>query len=607
VYLWSFAFVLVAGFSLLQTGCRRKVETTTAPDLSEVAIKVEEKPSDKQADRPPAGTLPRRMLFIHISRYMYLNPLTYAQVSSGGTGQDRSKSAAMRLAYDWRIPSDPKANKFNQLFVLSDTARPDDAKGPPPLCMKNVVVGAYEQFFETSRAQDRIVVYFGGHVLEKDGKAYIAPIEGDPAEIEATMIPLSDFYDKLKACKATQKVVIWDVCRYNPERGRVRPGSEPMTPQLHQALVAAPDGVEVVVTCSPGENALEFSNLQVEQARSVPNYSGSSFLESMRVAIAKDIKRKGEPMAARPEDPLPIGELVAGVARITNDVATLPAVDLKQTVTLQGKMKQLQTPPDPDESAAKRFDFQAPPRGVPASEIASIVIEFAVPPIQPDLTDTGLTDIAFREEVMKDYKADVSVEEILKNKEKYKFRAATLSAFERLRGVWMSVSRVSGGPHASDGFAAPVNEALKRAITREEEPWLMGIAELELVNIDLDKLEPLRAGEPKRWQAHYDYARAVVKARLAHMQEFDRAVDCVLRETLPRLDMKLGQDGYRLVSSNKIGSKDAEKLANEARTIYGKIIANHKGTPWAIQAKRDQSVALGLMWQPASTVRDFRE
>jgi hypothetical protein len=33
------------------------------------------------------------------------------------------------------------------------------------------------------------------------------------------------------------------------------------------------------------------------------------------------------------------------------------------------------------------------------------------------------------------------------------------------------------------------------------------------------------------------------------------------------------------------------------KTISGKLIAEHKGTPWAIQAKRDQRFALGLMWQ----------
>ncbi len=158
-----------------------------------------------------SGPFPRRMLFIHISKYMYLNPLT-----AGLAGIDRSKAAANHLAFQWRVPQD-KDN--NQLFILSDTAKPD-----PPIPMKNVVVGAYEKFFETSRGQDRIVVYFGGHAVEKDGKVYLAPIEGE-LEDANSLIPLAEFYAKLNACKATQKVVIWDVCRFNAVRGHERPGS----------------------------------------------------------------------------------------------------------------------------------------------------------------------------------------------------------------------------------------------------------------------------------------------------------------------------------------------------------------------------------------------
>ena len=126
-------------------------------------------------------------------------------------------------------------------------------------------------------------MYFGGHALEKDGKAYLASVEG---EIEGegwqqTLIPLDEFYAKLKDCKAAQKVMIWDVCRFNPQRGKQRPGSDPMSPALHSALAAAPPGVEVVISCSAGENALEFSKFQPDPTNRT-TYGGSVFLESVR-------------------------------------------------------------------------------------------------------------------------------------------------------------------------------------------------------------------------------------------------------------------------------------------------------------------------------------
>src|SRR5207245_596174 len=116
----------------------------------------------------------------------------------------------------------------------------------------------------TSRAQDRVILYFGGHAFEKGGKAYLAPMEAEPdgEDWEKSVIPLDAFFDEMKKCKATQKVVVWDVCRFNPEKGKVRPGSEPMTEALYKLLTAPPPGIQVVTTCKPGENALEFSALR---------------------------------------------------------------------------------------------------------------------------------------------------------------------------------------------------------------------------------------------------------------------------------------------------------------------------------------------------------
>ena len=112
--------------------------------------------------------------------------------------KDLTRPAAQRIAYDWHIPSD-KDN--NQVFVLSDTGT------SAAIPVKNVVAGAYERFFETSREQDRIVLYFGGHAIEKDGKAYLAPVEGeiDGADWQKSLIPLDEFYARLKACKASRR------------------------------------------------------------------------------------------------------------------------------------------------------------------------------------------------------------------------------------------------------------------------------------------------------------------------------------------------------------------------------------------------------------------
>jgi hypothetical protein len=148
-----------------------------------------------------------------------------------------------------------------------------------------------------------------------------------------------------------------------------------------------------------------------------------------------------------------------------------------------------------------------------------------------------------------------------------------------------------------------VTEAVKRQFKAEQDAWALGIARLELLGLRLDELAKDRAAQPPRWQAHYDYTRAVLKLHLAYMQEYNLAVGNVITETMPDLDVKLGHDSYALVplETAKMKSKRAVKqLAAEAEALFEKLAAERKGTPWAVQARWDRAVPLGLAWQPAT-------
>jgi hypothetical protein len=534
------------------------------------------------------GPFPRRLLFIHISKYMFLNPLT----ASAPGASDKSKPAAFRLAFDWRVPND-KDN--NQLFVLSDTA-PPEKKQATQVPLKNVVMGAYEQFFDTSRPQDRIVVYFGGHVLEADGKAYIVPVEGDPDD-PTSFIPLDDFYAKLNACKATQKVVIWDVCRFNPDRGRTRvAGTNVMTESLAKSLAGAPPGVEVVTTCQPGENALEFYSINVEYDPKIPPFSGSSFLES---ALYMAAKNKATPSKS-PNDPIPIAELVSVVApRLNKMAANSPGEQKKQTLKLDGKVSSALVPFNAEEAQAKRFDMPNAMTG-DQTEINSIIQEFTVPPIKNDTQDTGIGELPFRDEIMKNYKSEVSLNEIENDKEKYKFQARVLEAFQAVRKIWDGGGEKGISSMREVINKSEINDATKKQISKELDVWAESIAKLELISSSLDEIARMKETQSKRWQAHFEYIRAVVKTRLAYMNEYNKLMGDVRTETLPPLDKDKGQNQYRLVSSEKMKSKkDVQKYADDAQEAYNILITEHKGTPWAIQAKREKSFSLGLLWSPA--------
>ncbi|MBN9523585.1 hypothetical protein J0H58_34585 [bacterium] len=529
--------------------------------------------------------LPRRLLFIHISNYLYLNPLTSAEVTNGSKGPDLTRPAADRLAHEWRVPRD-KDN--NQVFVVADKERP----------MRSVILGAYKAFFETSRTQDRIVVYYGGHVVAKktDDKdaAFLVPMEGDPDDAES-LIPLADFYDELKACKATQKVVIWDVARFNPERGRIRPGSEPLTEEATKLLTeTAPTGTQVILTCQPGENSLEFYNLVFDPNHREPKkIAGSAFLDLTR-------HTKGAGKSLGENDPIPVEDWTANLARKVADVAGLASTGEKggkfaQTVKVYGAAPKELVAANKEEAPAKRFDLPTAPKG---ASVGDIISEFALPPIQitGDDVTAELGAYPFPETDLLPYKADVSAAEMRMpaNKDKYGFQLAVMESFDTIKDVWGD----SGRSKLRGEFRGAVDDKMKKEVGLEQDYLAIATPKIEQILFRLEAFEPMKAAQPKRWQAHYDYAVAHAKARLAYLHEYNLALGNIRTEVLPARDPKLGHDGYKLIQTPNMKVKREKQFLTEAHEIFDAMITSYKGTPWAIVAKRDRALSLGLAWQP---------
>lgn len=558
------------------------------PRLLEEAKQVPEAgKEEKPAAAQPAATtapFPRRLLFIHASNYLYLNPLTGAPAVGNARPVDRTRAQARRLALDWRVPDD-------QFYLVSDTDAKADARPP----MKPVLLGAFDQFFKTSRPQDRIAVYFGGHVLSKKTDAgeavYLVPLEGDPDD-DATLIPLADIYAGLAACPAAQKVVIWDVCRFNPDRGRQRPGSAPMPEAVATALAAAPPGVQVVLTCGAGQNALEFTNLAAD-GPSKPTVAGSNFLE----ALAAVGRKRATAKPAAPADPLPIDEWAAALGKRVAEVAVAADGKPDQTLAVSGAPPENPAAYNPAEPPAARFELPLAPKGADPAQVAKVVAEFSLPGIKTDDDPGGVAGFPYPAEVLAPYAEDVPLAKIKDpaNAEKYEFRVKVVEALEAIRSVWGK----DGKPQLRDEFVGETNDAVKAEVTREQKAFpAEATPRIELAVRLLEGVEAGRAEQPKRWQAHFDYALAQGRARLAFLHEYNLALGNIKTDVLPARDPKLGHDGYKLVAAATLKAKDAKKLAEEANEVFDRLVAEHPGTPWAVQAKRDRALNLGLAWQP---------
>src|SRR5262249_40795725 len=142
-------------------------------------------------------TFPRRALFICVSNYLYANPVSYGAKSRNVHEIMDRLCTALHIAPSQRVE-------------LSDAAKVDAHPTTKPVIEKTLM-----DFLNSSRVQDRIIVTFTGHAVEIGDDSYLVPLEGELTNKES-LIPLKWVYDQLGKCKAHQKVLIMDVCRFDP-------------------------------------------------------------------------------------------------------------------------------------------------------------------------------------------------------------------------------------------------------------------------------------------------------------------------------------------------------------------------------------------------------
>ena len=547
----------------------------------------------------PTTDFPRRMLVLNVTKYLYCNNLTAGDPRLAG---DHVTTVAGKLAFHWRVPT---ATDNNQLFIVSDTAR----KNPQPM-LKPIIEESYKRFLETSRAQDHVVIYFGGHATTKDGQAYLVPVDGDLNEPE-TLVPVADLWAKLEACPAQQKVVLFDVCRLNEDGEKLRPGSEPMSEELQKLLTAAPAGVQVVLSCSAGENALEFRRTQASDP-GLNDVAGSAFLSALK-HIASKGKAKS-PDGPSPDASLPVGPWVEAAQTRLRDIAQLSG-ESPQTTKLAGPaMAESPIPADKTVAAATRFDPPAPPPGMSPRQLAPVMTRARLAPIKPSAggaEEPRIEDIIpFSETVMTPYMPDNVAESAIRaDPGKYPVRNLTLEALGIIRTEWGGTDNAPVDMPDMGMAATPVSlrvlfqgetdDDAKKEITGEQEKPAVIILLLEDIVRRMDEAVESGALDKEAslyWRVMFEYAHAQAMARLAFMHEYNLALAYIRTDSLPPKGKN--DTGWQMVSVEKMKSRsDVRDIAEIAVEKFEDIAEAHKGTPWAVLSKQSATVALGLEWQ----------
>lgn len=575
-------------------------------------------PTHNPGEGNVAGAFPRRMLAISIHSYLYANPIHngdsgFALDDNKRTGTD---AAIRRLAERWKIPKD-------QLYHLTDARQAGEKKedkkagkvdamgkkeealvaapvGPAKaIPLKIVIEGSIEKFLESSREQDRIVLMFCGHAIERKGEAYLVPIEGDLEELES-LIPLKWFYDKLGACKAQEKIVLFDVCRFHPTRGIERPAPGPMTEAMEKALHEPPAGVTVVTSCSKGQQALELDYVFNKDFRfdsagvkgSGIELHGSFFLSMMHVASMAGALAPDKKLPAA-TDEIPVERLTewmaVKLAQVVKD--TLP--DQTQTVKATIKRAATNVAPDAAEPLPARFNWPTPPPSADPKAVMAIVREVQLPPIKSfrdDAAPPSISDILpFSEEALKDFLAG----EIKLGEKGNEFQLTVIEAVEEMR----KIRSAGSGSELPEEFGGDTNDKAKELLRKVQEVP----ARVEAILQDsLDKLEAaefaeMREKQAKRWQLHYDYVIAQLRLRICYVNQYNLALANVRGGKLP--DLKEGQNGFRLTAESQLDKNtpaNYKDMFNEARKTLNQIAKDHPKTPWALLAKSDRTVTIGL-------------
>jgi hypothetical protein len=536
---------------------------------------------------PPAskGLFPRRALIISVNNYLYANPVSHGMPTPTPRPRfipSNVSSLTENLPRALHIPA-------NQIVELSDAAERN-----PHAPLKSVIQETIAGFLGSCRAQDCVLLFFIGHVVEIGDEAYLVPIEGELG-VKETLVPLKWVYDQLSRCKARQKVLIMDVSRFDPSRGLERPDGGALGEKLDGLLQQPPAGVQVWSACTAKQHSYELSDSFT---------SDGVFLSKLYDATNPDLTPEQGRLnlgIQRPQDPIPIDKLAAEVnARTEREVTA--QLKVRQTPRLTGNAPANDGTYDPQESLPPAVALKRPPApngGVAGKALIDGILKETevIPPVKTSTARLEYETLPpFSAKTMEAYKPDYDSladlrKEIRAKPDKYPLRKAVLDAADVLQKHQKSF------PESYPG--GPTSAQKKAMILREQEEPARIIAELTEALEELREAGKQRAKEEsKRWQANYDYVEARLTGRIAYVYEYNLMLGRIRKDDMPELDLKV-HSGWRLASLEKLHVKEAKDFAGESQAALDKLIKEHPGTPWEVLARRERLTALGLEWQPA--------
>lgn len=154
-------------------------------------------------------------------------------------------------------------------------------------------------------------------------------------------------------------------------------------------------------------------------------------------------------------------------------------------------------------------------------------------------------------------------------------------------------------------FAAYTDNILREQLTEAQKPAASldyKLNELYLILAQGEK-DREKLAEP-RWRAGYDLAMGRVLAMRARIYGFNRMAAEMKGSPKP-LTKKTSNEWRLVASKNSQATPDVKKMEKSALTYLNRVIDEHPGTPWAVQAQREKDTPLGWEWQEGTGEYDI--
>jgi len=170
---------------------------------------------------------------IGINQYQFFQPLAYAQQDALALRSFLVKEAGCSA---------------EDCLLLTETA--PLAWGQRTTPDRTTILGWLDWLGQQMQPEDHLWFFFSGYGVCYQGQDYLAPIDGNPLDIPASALAITDIIHKLQHCSPANLLLLLDM-------NRSEGGLSPATVGIQTAEIVHRLGIPTILSCKPGQFSRE--------------------------------------------------------------------------------------------------------------------------------------------------------------------------------------------------------------------------------------------------------------------------------------------------------------------------------------------------------------